>query len=125
MHTYMYIYIYIYIYIHQTHGADADPAGRLRPERGVATLLSQYVECMAMEMPNDKAVTVAIAIGLSFIETSAIMRTPCRQPPNRARAFRAVGSVRENRNHAVRNHVGRFTRTGCPGMLVQTHGVHH
>ena len=28
-------------------------------------------------------------------------------------------------SHVGRNHVGRFTRTGCTGMLVQVHGLHH
>ena len=31
----------------------------------------------------------------------------------------------ENGNHVGRNHVGRFTRTGCMGMLAQVHGLHH
>ena len=29
------------------------------------------------------------------------------------------------RKHVGRNHVGRFTRTGCTGTLVQVHGLHH
>ena len=33
--------------------------------------------------------------------------------------------VRENGNHVGRNQVGRSTRTGCRGMLVQVHGLHH
>ena len=33
--------------------------------------------------------------------------------------------LRENGNHVGRNHVGRFTRTGCTGILVQAHGLHH
>ena len=36
-----------------------------------------------------------------------------------------AASRRENGNHVGRNHVGRFTRTGCTGMSVQAHGLHH
>ena len=28
-------------------------------------------------------------------------------------------------NHVGRNTVGRFTGTGCTGMLMQVHGLHH
>ena len=31
----------------------------------------------------------------------------------------------ENGNNFGRNYVGRFTRTGCTGMLVQVLGLHH
>ena len=33
--------------------------------------------------------------------------------------------IERERDHVGRNHVGRFTRTGCMGMLVQVHGLHH
>ena len=35
------------------------------------------------------------------------------------------GSIQENGNHVGGNHVGRFTRTVCTGMLAQVHGLHH
>ena len=32
---------------------------------------------------------------------------------------------RENGSHVGRHHVGRFTLSGCAGMLVQVHGLRH
>ena len=37
----------------------------------------------------------------------------------------AAGGCRENGKHVGRNYVGRFTSTGCTGMLVQVHGLRH
>ena len=35
-----------------------------------------------------------------------------------------TANTRENGHHVGRNHVGRFARTVCAGMLVQAHGLH-
>ena len=40
-------------------------------------------------------------------------------------AARAPPPCQGHGNHLGRNHVGRFMRTGCTGMLVQVHGLHH